>query len=126
MMTYGSFDLQAVCNAVGHDRFWYSLYCEPSCIYLAGRKHSEFLELFCPRKRADLRFLLGGPLLLTQARSRRVATPGSGVRVGACCPAGLCLLKPGLSGGLCRRVRHISSLTLPLNTASLPLCDECQ
>lgn len=87
--------------------------------YLAGGKHSEFLQLFSSRKRADLGFLLAGPLLLTQAWSGRVAAPGSGVRVGSCRAAGLRLLKPGLRGGLCRRVRHISSLTSPPRIAEL-------
>lgn len=88
-------------------------------VYLAGRKHSEFLQLLRPRKRADLRFLLAGPLLLTQARSGWVAAPGSGVRVGPCRPASLGLMKPGLRGGLCHRVRHIISLTFPLNITAL-------
>lgn len=98
--------------------------------YLAGGEHSEFLQLFSPRKRADLRFLLAGPLLLTQAWSGRVAARGSGLRVGSCRAAGLSLLKPGLRGALCRRVLHISSFptlgsprSLPPCAASIKFCD---
>lgn len=88
-------------------------------VYLAGRKHSEFLQLLRPRKRTDLRFLLAGPLLLTQARSGWVTAPGYGIRGGPCRPAGLGLMKPGLRGGLCSRVRHNSSLTFPLKITTL-------
>ncbi len=92
--------------------------------YLAGGKHSEFLQLFSPRKRADLRFLLAWPLLLTQAWSGRVAAHGSEVRGGSCRAAGLGLLKPGLRGVQCRRVRHISSLTSPPRiAAAIKFCD---
>ncbi len=92
--------------------------------YLAGGKHSEFLQLFSPRKRADLRFLLAGPLLLTQAWSGRVAAHGSEVRGGSSRAAGLGLLKPGLRGALCRRVRHINSLTSPPRiAAAIKFCD---